>query len=139
MELSNTPPKHARPLSPFMIGPYYKPQWTSMLSILHRITGMAMSFGTLLLTTWLVCLAAGEACYQAVSPWIFSIFGKAVLFGFTWAIFYHFCNGIRHLVWDIGKNFDIKDAKNSGYLMVAASIVLTVAVWVVALTTKVPV
>lgn len=131
---SNTTPQ--RPLSPFMIGPYYKPQMTSMLSIVHRLTGLALSFGVLLLVTWLVCLASGADCYNMVAPHLTAWYGKLLLVAFTWALLYHFCNGIRHLVWDLGKGLDMPTAEKTGWAVIVLSIVVTAAVWALALATK---
>jgi succinate dehydrogenase / fumarate reductase cytochrome b subunit len=118
-----------RPLSPFMIGPYYKPQMTSMLSIVHRITGIGLSFGTLLIAAWLIALATGPEAYAKVAPHLTAWYGKLLLLGFTWALLYHFCNGIRHLVWDTGKGLDLPTAEKSGYAVIFGSLALTAAVW----------
>ncbi len=131
---SKTTPQ--RPLSPFMIGPYYKPQMTSMLSIVHRLTGLALSFGVMLLATWLVCLASGVDCYNTIAPHVTAWYGKALLVAFTWALLYHLCNGIRHLLWDLGKGLDMPTAEKTGWGVIAASIVLTAGVWALALATK---
>jgi len=121
-----------RPLSPFMIGPYYKPQLTSMLSITHRATGVGLALGSLLLAGWLVALASGPksfACYQGiVTAW----YGQVLLFCWSWAMLYHLCNGIRHLFWDTGRGFAIPTAYKSGYAVITVSILLTILVWVVA-------
>lgn len=122
-----------RPLSPFMIGPYYKPQLTSMLSITHRLTGLGLSFGAVLLVAWLVSLASGPDRYAMVAPHLAAWYGKAVLVAFTWALLYHFCNGIRHLMWDTGKGLDMPTAEKTGYAVMVGSVVLTAAVWAVAL------
>lgn len=131
----STPAKPAtpqRPLSPFMIGPYYKPQMTSMLSITHRLTGLALTFGALLLVAFLVCLASGPECTAAVLPHLTAWYGLALLAAFTWALLYHFCNGIRHLMWDVGKGLDMPTAEKTGYAVIAGSLALTAAVWAVA-------
>ncbi len=125
-----------RPLSPFMIGPYYKPQMTSMLSITHRLTGLGLSFGAMLLVTWLVCIASGADRYALIVPHLTAWYGKAVLGAFTWALLYHFCNGIRHLFWDLGKGLDMPTAEKSGWTVIAMSIVLTASVWALALLVK---
>lgn len=130
--MSTPTPTPQRPLSPFMIGPYYKPQLTSMLSITHRATGVGMSFGILLLVAWVSSVAAGPECYAKVAPHLAAWYGKAVLVGFTWALLYHFCNGIRHLVWDTGKGLDMPSAEKSGFAVMIGSVVLTAAVWAVA-------
>lgn len=122
----------ARPLSPFMIGPYYKPQMTSMLSITHRLTGLALTSGVLLLVVWLSCVAAGPEYYAKIAPHVTAWYGKVVLIAFSWSLFYHLCNGMRHLVWDTGRGLDIATAEKAGYLIIVASIVLTAAVWALA-------
>jgi len=131
---SKTTPQ--RPLSPFMIGPYYKPQMTSMLSITHRLTGLGLSFGAILLVTWLVCLASGVDCYNMVVPHLTAWYGKLVLVAFTWALLYHFCNGIRHLMWDLGKGLDMPTAEKTGWGVIVVSILVTAGVWALALATK---
>ena len=121
-----------RPLSPFMIGPYYKPQLTSMLSITHRVTGVGLAGGTLLLAGWLIALAGGPETYAGYARHVQAWYGQLLLLGFSWALLYHLCNGIRHLFWDIGKGLDVPTAYKSGYAVVVVSAVLTVAVWAVA-------
>lgn len=125
-------PATNRPLSPFMIGPYYKPQLTSMLSITHRATGVGLSAGTLFLAGWLVALASGPDAYAKYAVHVGAWYGQIILLGFSWALLYHLCNGIRHLFWDVGKGLDIATAYKSGYAVVLVSAVLTAAVWAVA-------
>lgn len=125
-------PADNRPLSPFMIGPYYRPQLTSMLSITHRATGVGLSLGTVLLACWLIALASGPEAYAAFAGHMTAWYGQVLLFGWSWALLYHLCNGIRHLFWDIGKNLEIEAAYKSGYAVIAASIVLTISVWIFA-------
>lgn len=115
-----------------MIGPYYKPQLTSMLSITHRLTGMGLSAGTLLLAGWLIALASGPEAYVAYAAHVGAWYGQIVLFGFSWALLYHLCNGIRHLFWDIGRGLDIPTAYLSGYAVIAVSALATVVVWAIA-------
>tara|TARA_R110000868_G_scaffold6363_19_gene36223 strand:+ start:11087 stop:11482 length:396 start_codon:yes stop_codon:yes gene_type:complete len=117
-----------RPLSPHL--QVYKPQLTSVLSILHRATGIALAVGTLLLVWWLVAAATGESAFADVQAFIGSWFGRILLFGWSYALFYHLCNGLRHLFWDAGKGLEIETAYTTGRIVVAASIVLTVAVWI---------
>lgn len=121
-----------RPVSPFMLGSAYKFQTSSLTSIMHRITGCALGVGTLLLTYWLVSAASGDGAYSIAEAILGSWFGILVLFGFTVALFYHFCNGIRHLAWDAGKGFELPDMHRSGGLVVAATLILTVAFWALA-------
>lgn len=118
-----------RPLSPFMIGPYYRPQLTSMLSILHRLTGVALSAGAVLLVWWLAALAAGPWTYSAFANHVHAWYGKVLLAGWSWALMYHLCNGIRHLFWDLGYGYRIAVAYRSGYAVCVFSVLLTAAAW----------
>ena len=117
-----------RPLSPHL--QVYKPQLTSVMSIMHRATGIALAAGTLLLVCWLVAAALGESTFNGVQAFVASWVGKFVLFGWSFALFYHLCNGIRHLFWDAGKGFGLEAAYRNGWLVVVASIALTVLAWV---------
>ena len=119
-----------RPLSPHL--QVYKPQVSSATSIFHRITGVALSAGTILLVLWLVCAASGDSAFSVIQAFLASGIGLLVLFGFTVALFYHFCNGIRHLSWDAGKGFELPDMHRSAKLVAAGTIILTVAFWVIA-------
>jgi len=119
-----------RPLSPHL--QIYKPQITMVTSITHRITGVALAGGTLLLTWWLIAAAAGPDAYATVNGFMESWFGRLVLFGFTWALFFHLCNGIRHLFWDAGKGFELPAMRKSGMAAIIMSVVLTLLTWVVA-------
>jgi succinate dehydrogenase / fumarate reductase cytochrome b subunit len=121
-----------RPLSPFMLGTAYKPQMSSMTSIMHRITGCALGAGTLLLTLWLVCAATSDGAYAAIQAVLGSWLGILILIGFTAAMFYHFCNGLRHLAWDSGRGFDLPTMHRTGWLVLGATGVLTVLFWVAA-------
>ncbi len=119
-----------RPLSPHL--QIYKPQITMVTSITHRITGVAMGVGTLLLAWWLIAAATGPEAFATVSAFISSWFGRLVMFGFTWALFYHLCNGIRHLFWDSGKGFELPTMRKSGMAAIVGSVVLTLLTWVIA-------
>jgi succinate dehydrogenase / fumarate reductase cytochrome b subunit len=116
-----------RPLSPHL--QIYKPQLTSVLSILHRITGVALAIGTLLLVWWLIAAATGPGAYDSAQSFIGSILGRLLLLGWTFALFYHLANGIRHLLWDAGWGFELSTAYTTGWLVVIVSIVLTVVSW----------
>lgn len=120
-----------RPLSPHL--QIYKPQLTSLLSILHRATGVALSIGSVILVSWVVALSLGETAYSSYSMIINSWFGKLVLFGFTFGLFYHLSNGIRHLFWDAGYGYDIKVAYTSGTLVIISSLTLTIVTWFIVL------
>ena len=121
-----------RPLSPFMIGPYYKPQMTSILSITHRATGAGLVVGTLVLVYWLVSAARGPGFYAQAQVVLGSMLGQLLLFLWTWALFYHLANGIRHLFWDAGYGFELEDAARSGWAVVWSSIILTLLCWLIA-------
>ena len=116
-----------RPLSPHL--QVYKPQLTSVLSILHRATGIALAVGTLLLVWWLVAAATGENAFADVQAFIGSWIGKLLLLGWSFAIFYHMCNGIRHLFWDAGRGYELETAYATGRIVVAAAIILTIGAW----------
>lgn len=117
-----------RPLSPHW--QVYKPQLTSVLSILHRLTGIALAVGTLLLVWWLIAAASGPDAYDTAHGFIGSILGRLLLLGWTFALFYHLANGIRHLAWDTGWGFELATAYTTGWLVVIVSIVLTLVSWV---------
>ena len=116
-----------RPLSPHL--QVYRPQLTSVLSILHRLTGVALAPGTLLLIYWLVAAASGPEAFATAQALVGSIIGRLLLLGWSFALFYHLCNGIRHLVWDAGYGLELPDLYRSGWLVVFASVALTVAAW----------
>jgi len=122
-----------RPLSPFMIGQVYKAQLTSVLSLTHRATGVALAVGALGLVAWLVAVAGGSDCFECFSAFFAAWYGKVVLFGFTACLAYHLFNGLRHLAWDAGWGFDIPTAYKTGYAVVVLTFVLTGAIWWLAL------
>ncbi len=117
-----------RPLSPHL--QVYRLQLTSVLSIIHRMTGAALAAGTLLLVYWLVATAAGEAAFETARTVIGSFIGRLFLFGWSFALFYHLCNGIRHLLWDMGYGLELPALYRSGWVMLAAAVALTPASWI---------
>jgi succinate dehydrogenase / fumarate reductase cytochrome b subunit len=117
-----------RPLSPHL--QIYRWQLTSVLSILHRATGVVLSAGAILLVWWLVAAASGPEAYEDVEDFLGSWLGLLLLFGWTVALFYHLCNGIRHLVWDTGHALDLKSVYVGGWVVVGATGVLTFVAWV---------
>lgn len=123
-----------RPLSPHL--QIYRPQITSVMSILHRLTGVALAVGSLLLVWWLVAAAAGPDYFRLVQSLLASWFGRLVMFGFSLALFYHLCNGIRHLAWDLGYGFDLPTVRRSGVAVLVAAVVLTVLAWILAYSWK---
>ena len=120
-----------RPISPHL--QVYKPQITSVLSIFHRITGVALTFGLILLVAWIFTLSLGEDYFQYFVMFIKSWFGLLILFGFTFALNYHLCNGIRHLFWDAGYGYEIETVHKSGLAVLVVSFVLTILIWYLAL------
>ena len=118
-----------RPLSPHL--QVYKPQLTSILSILHRGTGIVLSIGSIFLVSWILVLTLGESAYQIYSQLVNNWFGKLVIFGFTFGLFYHLSNGIRHLFWDAGYGYDLKDAYISGFVVIFSSLSLTLITWLI--------
>ena len=117
-----------RPLSPHL--QIYRPQLTSVLSILHRATGIALSAGGILLVWWLVAVASGPDAYDGAEDFLGSWLGLLLLFGWSESLFYHLCNGIRHLVWDTGHALDLKSVYLGGWIVVGATGVLTLIAWV---------
>ncbi len=118
-----------RPLSPHL--QIYRPQITSALSIFHRITGVALSVGTLLMVWWLVALASGPRSFDRVAGFTGSALGLLLLFGWTLALFYHLFAGIRHLVWDAGYGFAKPAYHKSGAAVVIAAVAATVLAWII--------
>jgi len=118
-----------RPMSPFMFPVWYHFQITSALSILHRFTGIALAVGSILLVWWLIAVAAGGEWFAATHAFIASWNGMTLLFLWSAAFFYHLCSGIRHLVWDAGYGFEIRDARRNGYVVIAATVLLTLVTW----------
>ena len=118
-----------RPLSPHI--QVYRWQWTMLLSISHRATGIGLGVGTLLLVWWLVAAASGPEAFETVQEFIGSFIGQLLLFGWTFALFYHLCNGIRHLGWDMGLGFELDTAYKSGLAVLGVSAALTILSWIV--------
>ena len=118
-----------RPLSPFMFPVWYRFQITSALSILHRLTGIGLAVGSILLAWWLISVAAGGEWFEATHRFLASPIGIALLFFWSVAFFYHLCNGIRHLAWDAGYGFELSTAARSGCAVLTLTIVLTVLAW----------
>ena len=114
-----------RPLSPFMIGPYYRPQLTSVLSIVHRGTGVFLAFAAFALVAALLAIAADAAAFEMLSAWAGSPVGLLLLVATAFSLAYHFFNGIRHLLWDIGWGYELSRVYASGYLVVGLSLLTT--------------
>jgi succinate dehydrogenase / fumarate reductase cytochrome b subunit len=129
MTEASTGPRE-RPLSPHL--QVWRWHVTMLTSILHRVTGIALYVGALLLAGWAVALASGPHAYVEYMALLSSIIGRVVLFGLTVSIFYHLANGIRHLVWDTGRGLDVKTANLTAVVVIAFSVVAAVAVWLAA-------
>ena len=121
-----------RPLSPHL--QIYRPQLTSMLSIAHRGAGIALGAGAAFFAWWLLAAASGPDAYSYAEAFFGSVVGIVVLAGFCFALFYHLCNGIRHLFWDAGIGLELDQAYRSGWAVIAAAVLLTAGslVWALA-------
>jgi succinate dehydrogenase / fumarate reductase cytochrome b subunit len=113
-----------RPLSPHL--QVYKPQLTSVLSITHRATGVWLAIGMILLVWWLLAAATGPDAYSVVAGFIGSWLGVLLLLGWTFSLFYHLCNGVRHLAWDVGYGLDLPTTYTTGWAVVGVSAGLSV-------------
>lgn len=120
-----------RPLSPHLS--IYRPLINMMMSIIHRMTGAALYFGTLLLAAWLLAIAQGPKDFDYVNGLFASPLGKLVLFGYTWALMHHMLGGLRHFIWDTGRGFDLRTVNILSWLGIIGSITLTAFVWFVGL------
>lgn len=120
--------QRTRPLSPHIS--IYKPQITSILSITHRLTGVTLFIGVLLLVWWMVSVIYGCDC---ITPLFKTVPGQVFLAAWSFALFYHLCNGMRHLFWDIGKGFEMATVRKSGIVVVISAIALTALSWALAL------
>lgn len=126
-EASGLPP---RPLSPHL--QVWRWHVTMLTSILHRATGVGLYVGALVAAGWAVALASGPGPYGTYMALLGSPLGRLVMFGFTVAIFYHLANGVRHVIWDFGAGLSIKTANFTSVVVIAFSLVASVAVWVIA-------
>ncbi|MGQ0800957.1 MAG: succinate dehydrogenase, cytochrome b556 subunit [Pseudomarimonas sp.] len=130
MTTINSSTKRERPLSPHL--QIYRPQLTSMLSIVHRGTGCALAVGAFAIVIWLLALAGNPDDYALVREWAASPIGCVLIFGFGFALLYHLLNGIRHLAWDAGWGLDIKTTYQTGWAVVALAFAGTAGLWVLA-------
>lgn len=120
-----------RPLSPHL--QIFRWYYTMASSILHRITGVGLALGLLLLTWWLTALARGPESFAIVQAATGNLFGGLILFGFTFALFYHLVNGIRHLAWDAGYGFGRETAERMSLVVIGTSFALTLLTWIIVL------
>lgn len=116
-----------RPLSPHL--QVYRPQMTSVMSILHRAAGVVLTTGTLIMAAWLVSLALGKEAYDVVVMVIGHPLGQFVLFGYSVALIYHSLNGVRHLGWDLGFGLTIPQVYKNGQIVLFLTVVLTMGLW----------
>jgi len=128
--MADSKARSERPLSPHL--QIYKPAMTMIMSIVHRITGSALYFGTLLLVVWLVSAATSASAFETVHGVMTSWFGKLVMFGFSWALLHHMLGGIRHFIWDTGRGYGAEHRSFLAHATLAGSIALTVLVWAIA-------
>lgn len=119
----------ARPLSPHL--QIYRPMLTTMMSITHRITGVGLYFGIVLLVWWLSAASISDGYFDFVQGFFGHWFGRLLLFGFTWALIHHALGGLRHLLWDTGRGFDLNLVEWLARANLAGSIVLTLLLWVI--------
>ena len=119
----------ARPLSPHL--QIYRPMLTMMMSIVHRITGVGLYFGIVLLVGWLTAASISDGYFDFVQGFFGHWFGRLLLFGFTWALIHHALGGLRHLLWDTGRGFDLRLVEWLARANLAGSIVLTLLLWAV--------
>lgn len=124
----------ARPLSPHL--QIYSPLINMVMSIFHRITGAALYFGTILLAWWLIAAATGPAYFEFVNGLFGTWIGRLVLFGYTWALIHHMLGGIRHLIWDTGRGFDLVTVDRMAWGSIIGSVIITCAIWVAALSVR---
>ena len=116
-----------RPLSPHL--QVYRWQMTSVLSILHRGTGLFLVLGSVMITFWVVALALSHNIFVSYQAWLGSLLGKVLLAGWSFSLFFHWANGIRHLLWDAGWGYEIKRVYITGWIVVLLSVVLTGLLW----------
>ncbi len=119
-----------RPTSPHL--QIYTLLINMVMSIVHRITGAALYFGSVLLAIWLIAAASGPDAFETVNGFFGSVIGRLILFVYTWALVHHMAGGIRHLIWDTGRGFDLRTADSMCWATIIASVGLTVFIWLVA-------
>ncbi len=120
--------KKKRPLSPHL--QVYKIQMTSLLSILHRCTGMVLCGGAILCSVWFITLAQGSQAYGIMQAFLLHPVGLIILLGLSFSFFYHLCNGMRHLLWDAGMGYEMAEVRKTGWTVVVFSFVLTGFSWI---------
>ena len=129
--MANAAKPISRPLSPHL--QVYRLPLAAWLSITHRATGIGLTTGTLLLTWWVAAAAYGPYAYDTAMAFLTSPIGLLLLLGYSFALFFHLCNGIRHLLWDVGRNFEISQTKRGNLFVLVGAVLLTGAAWAWAL------
>lgn len=132
--MADAKPADPRPLSPHLS--IYRVQINTVMSIVHRLTGAALYFGTLLLAAWLISAAMGESQLDRINALLGHPIGKLILFGYTWAILHHMLGGVRHFIWDTGRALTIPMVNFMSWLTIILSVALTLAVWAVGLSLR---
>ncbi len=128
---SVAPSARPRPMSPHLS--VYRMQFTMVMSGFHRITGVGLVIGTLMFAWWIIAAGAGPEYFDVAQGFIGSWFGILLLLGWSFALFYHLCNGVRHMLWDIGIGLEIDGIKTGGVIMLATASALTLVSWIIAI------
>ena len=118
-----------RPLSPHLL--IYRPMLSMTMSIVHRITGVALAFGMILLIWWFAAAAISDEYFNFVNGLFAHWFGRLVMFGFTWALLHHMLGGLRHFIWDTGRGFALNKVEWLVRVNLIGSILLTVLIWII--------
>ena len=121
---------HERPLSPHL--QIYKVELPMMLSGLHRITGIALSVGSILLVAWISSAVYSAEAFASMNRFLGGYIGQFVLFGWTFSLIFHSVSGVRHLIWDTGRLLEVKQIYSSSKIVLAIAIVLTLLAWILA-------
>ncbi len=132
--MADSPSRVSRPLSPHL--QIYRPLFTMVMSIVHRVTGVALYFGMVLFVWWLLAAASSVSAFDTFTGLAGSIIGMLILFGFTWAMLHHAFGGIRHFIWDFIRGFGPNERILLAKLTLAGSIILTIVVWAIGLGLK---
>ncbi|MCX5494316.1 succinate dehydrogenase, cytochrome b556 subunit [Kaistia dalseonensis] len=129
--MSNVDAKVSRPLSPHL--QVYRWPITMTMSIVHRVTGVALYFGTLLLAWWVIAAASGPGAFAVADAVFGSWIGRLVLFGYTWALVHHLLGGLRHFIWDVGAGFSKTARDRIAWANIIGSVALTILLWAIGL------
>jgi succinate dehydrogenase / fumarate reductase cytochrome b subunit len=127
-EAGTRPKADARPLSPHL--QIYTPLINMVMSIVHRLTGAALYFGTIILVAWLLAAATGRGNYDVLTGLMMTLPGLLVMIGYTWALVHHALGGIRHLIWDTGRGFELGTVNTLSWLTILGSLAITGGIWV---------